>query len=172
MLIVALCAWGLRSGEVASLHSNQLVLDDDKPRIEFEERKNGPSTVALVYGTDLARDRVAATGDGYLFPSRRSKTGHIHRTTVADRFHALADRAGLPDIIDGEPRKPHMARRWWYDRYSATIEDLLEHLEAIAADQGSASARVVKDDYLSAERRRELRREFMHERLTGVFDID
>jgi len=167
MLVVALCAWGLRSNEVASLHADQLVLDGS-PRVEFDERKNGPSTVAVVFGEDVARDRMAATA-GYLFPSNRSRTGHISRSTVASRFHDLADRAGVPGSIDGESRKPHMARRFWYDAYSATVEDLLDHVGDIADEQGSASARVVLDDYLSDDRRRELRREFMTERLTGVF---
>lgn len=170
MLVVALCAWGLRSNEVASLHANQLVLDEN-PRVEFDERKNGPSTVAIVHGDDIARDRMAATTD-YLFPSNRSQTGHISRSTVANRFHDLADRAGVPETIGGNARKPHMARRFWYEAYSATIEDILEHVAEIADEQGSASAQVVRDDYLSAERRRELRREFMAVRLADVFEVE
>ena len=169
MLVVALCAWGLRAGEVASLHADQLVLDDEQPRVEFAERKNGPGSVAIVYGADIARDRIAATGGGYLFPSKRSETGHIHRSTVAAWFPDLADRAGVPEEIDGQSRKPHMGRRWWYDRYTATLEDVLEHVEEIAAEQGSTSVQVVRDSYLSEERLRELRREFMEDRLAHVF---
>lgn len=170
MLVIALCAWGLRASEVASLHTEQLVLEDERPRVEFDTRKNGPGSVAIVYGADVARDRLAVAGDGYIFPSERSETGHIHRTTIADRFHELADRAGVPEKIDGQRRKPHMGRRWWYDRYSATLEELLNHVEEIASEQGSASARVVLDSYLSEERRRELRREFMRGRLAEAFE--
>jgi hypothetical protein len=62
-----------------------------------------------------------------------------------------------------------MGRRWWYDRYTATLEDLLGHVEEIAAEQGSTSVQVVRDSYLSDERLRELRREFMRDRLAEVF---
>lgn len=170
MLVVALCAWGLRAGEVASLHADQLVLDDERPRVKFEERKNGPGSVVIVYGSDVARDRVVANGDEYLFSSKRSKTGHVHRTTIADWFCGLAERASVPEEIDGQHRKPHMGRRWWYDRYTATLEDLLQHVEEVAAEQGSTSAQVVRDRYLSEERRRELRREFMRDRLSKGFE--
>ncbi|KAA9404811.1 glycosyltransferase [Haloarcula hispanica] len=50
-----------------------------------------------------------------------------------------------------------MGRRFWYDAYSRTTQDLLEHVQDIAGEQGSASAKVVSDDYLTDERKRELR---------------
>ncbi|WP_229783103.1 tyrosine-type recombinase/integrase [Haloarcula pellucida] len=174
LLVVALCAWGLRSSEVAALHTSQLVLDDDHPRIEFTERKNGPGSVALIYGADVARDRIAefADGDwnGYLFPSSRSASGHRTRGTILDWFHDLAKRADLPETIGGSRPVPQMGRRFWYDRYSDTVEQLVEHqIQEIAEEQGSASADVVWGNYLSEERRRELRREFMREKLSAAF---
>lgn len=171
MLVVALAAWGLRAGEVAALHDDQLHLDADEPYIEFEERKNGPGTVAIVYGGDVARRHLARV-DGYLFPSARSSTGHVYGATVANWFHDLADRAGVPEEIDGVRRKPHMGRRFWYDAYAQTTEDLLEHVQEIAAEQGSSSAKVVFEDYLTDERKRELRREFMREKLSEAFDAN
>jgi len=64
-----------------------------------------------------------------------------------------------------------MGRRFWYDRYSDTVEMLVEHqVSEIADEQGSASADVVWHDYLSAERRRELRRQFMREKLSAAFE--
>jgi cupin superfamily acireductone dioxygenase involved in methionine salvage len=48
---------------------------------------------------------------------------------------------------------------------------LVEHqVSEIADEQGSASADVVWHDYLSAERRRELRRQFMREKLSAAFE--
>lgn len=175
LLVVALCAWGLRTSEVAALHSKQLHLDSETPHVRFDERKNGPGTVAVIYGVDIARDRLAEFADidgwkGYLFPSARSETGHRTRGTIGNWFEELVERAGISDI-DGEKPVPQMARRFWYDRYSDTVEALVEHqIAEIAAEQGSASADVVWKDYLSEERRRELRREFMREELGDAFD--
>lgn len=178
LLVVALCAWGLRSGEVAALHRSQLVLDVAQPRIEFDERKNGPGSVALVYGEDAVQERIAELADesdwnGYLYPSDRSESGHRTRGTVLDWFDSLTDRAALPDEIGGQAPVPQMGRRFWYDRYSSTVEQLVEHqVREVADEQGSASADVVWNDYLSEERRRELRRQFMREKLADAFDVD
>jgi len=76
----------------------------------------------------------------------------------------------VPREIDGVGRKPHMGRRFWYDAYSQTTEELLSHVQDIAAEQGSASAKVVFEDYLTDERKRELRREFMQEKLADAFE--
>ena len=175
LLVVALCGWGLRSGEVAALHVDQLVLDDDAPRIEFESRKNGPGSVALIYGQDVVEQRIAEFAEedwnGYLFPSPRSASGHRTGGTIRNWFDELADRASLPDEIDGRRPVPQMARRFWYDRYSSTVEELVEHqIQEVAEEQGSASASVVWTDYLSEDRRRELRREFMEEKLASAFE--
>jgi hypothetical protein len=177
LLVVALCGWGLRSGEVAALHCSQLVLDPpeaDVPYVDFEERKNGPGQVSILFGSDAATDRLAELSEreswnGYLFPSPRSATGHRTRQTILSRFDELADRAGLPDELAGEKPVPQMARRFWYDAYSATQEAILEEVGEIAAEQGSASAEVVLQEYLSPERRRRLRRDYMRERLAEAF---
>jgi integrase len=175
LLVVALCGWGLRSGEVAALHADQIVLDDDAPRIEFDQRKNGPGSVALIYGQAVVETRIAQLDDGewngFLFPSSRSGSGHRTGGTIRNWFGELADRAGLPAEIDGRRPVPQMARRFWYDRYSSTVEALVDHqIQAVAEEQGSASATVVWDDYLSEARRRELRRGFMREKLSDAFD--
>jgi len=177
LLVVALCGWGLRSGEVAALYRSQLVLDppdSDVPYVDFEARKNGPGQVSILYGRDAAADRLAELGDweswnGYLFPSARSASGHRTRQTILSRFDDLAERAGLPDELADEKPVPQMARRFWYDAYSATQEAILEEVGEIAAEQGSASAEVVLQEYLSPERRRRLRREYMRERLDEAF---
>jgi len=174
LLVVALCAWGLRSGEVAALHRRQLHLDVENPYIEFTERKNGPGTVAVIYGAAVARTRRAeldADGDwnGYLFPSRRAESGHRTRGTILNWFDDLVARADV-SAVDGHKPVPQMARRFWYDRYSDTIELIVDHqISEIAAEQGSASPEVVWTDYLDEQRRRELRRNFMREKLGDAF---
>ncbi|MGB9950892.1 hypothetical protein ACOZ4F_00595 (plasmid) [Haloarcula marismortui] len=60
----------------------------------------------------------------------------------------------------------------------ATYKALSKHgydnltIQDIADEQGSASAKVVFEDYLTDERKRELRREFMREKLSVAFDTD
>jgi len=173
MLLIGLCAWGLRSGEVASLHRSQLDFDEDV--ISFDKRKNGPGTVAMLYGAETAKQRIGDLEDQesdwnmYLFPSNRSESGHVTSMTIARWFHDIADRARVPEVIDGDQRKPHMGRRFWYDRYSATLDDILEFVDEVAEDQGSSSPDVILNNYLSDERKRELRRRFMKERLADAF---
>jgi len=79
LLVLGLGAWGLRPDEVASLHVSQFVFDTENDDgsysddyIEFEERKNGPGTVNLMFGVDAVQDRIADLEgpgwNGYLFP--------------------------------------------------------------------------------------------------------
>lgn len=185
LLVIAVCAWGLREKEVAALHSDQLAFDtpdEDGLTITFEERKNGPSAVTAVYGASVVRERLAdldtvpddvpgpeQDAETYLFPSSRSASGHICRTTVYNRFRELAEGADLPDTIDGARPSPQLGRRWWYDAWAAAQEQVLEVVDEIADKQGSDSAEVVLSNYLSDERERKLRRRSMRERLTGAF---
>ncbi|WP_224270952.1 tyrosine-type recombinase/integrase [Haloprofundus salinisoli] len=180
LLVLALCAWGLRPNEVARLHIDQFVVDvpdGDVPYIDFRERKNGPGEVSLLYGrTELDR-RLAARADsedwsGYLFPSPHASRKHISRWTVWNRFTELAERAELPDEIDGVSPVPKMGRRFWYDAYSASLDVVLGSLDEIAAEQGSSSAEVVLQNYLSDSRARHLRREYMREQLAEAFETN
>jgi len=173
LLVLALAAWGLRPNEVAALHARQLVLDEDDPHLAFEERKNGPGTVALLFGLEeLAAhlDDLAVDDDwnGYVFPSSRSESGHISVDTVRNRFRRLADRAEV--TVDGETPVPKMGRRWWYQTYAKARAEMLELLEEIAGDQGSTSASVVDENYLDDTPRRKLRRRVMRDALEGVFE--
>ncbi len=178
LLVLALCAWGLRPGEVARLRADQFVLDapdGDVPHVEFRERKNGPGQVSLLYGLDELEDRLASVADaddwaGYLFPSPHASRDHVSRWTVWNRFGSLADRAGLPDEIDGVAPSPKMGRRFWYDAYASSLDVVLGSLDEIAAEQGSSSADVVLRNYLSDARARKLRREYMRERLADAFE--
>lgn len=171
LLVLALCAWGLRRNEVASLHHRQLVLEGDDPHIAFDDRKNGPGTVALIYGLDAVEERLVTLSDdewnGYLFPSARSTSGHIAPETVNNRFHRLAERAGVR--VRGEIPTSKVGRRFWYLTYLESVEQLVDQLGFIADEQGSADATVVADNYLSEAKRRQYRREFMRERLAAAF---
>ncbi|WP_276302370.1 tyrosine-type recombinase/integrase [Halorussus lipolyticus] len=180
LLVVALAGWGLRANEVASLHASQIVRDvgpDEAPYVTFEERKNGPGEVNLVYGLDALDARIADLADGnpddwsgYLFPSKQGETRHVARETIWSRFRDLAERAGLPEEIDGERPSPQLCRRYWYDTYTSVLEGVLDELEDIAAEQGSDDPRVVMSNYLSDERARRVRREFMRAELAKAFE--
>ena len=177
LLVLALCAWGLRPNEVAGLHAQQFALDvpdGEVPHVEFRERKNGPGEVSLLYGLEALESRLeTVAGDddssGYLFPSPHASRDHISRWTVWNRFERLADRVGLPETIDGVSPAPKMGRRFWYDAYSSSLDVVLRSLDEIAAEQGSSSAEVVLQNYLSDTRARRLRREYMREQLMDAF---
>lgn len=175
LLIIALAAWGLRANEVAALHIDQIDRKgDDVPRIEFYERKNGPGSVSILYGMDVLDERLGRMSErtewnGYLWPSTQSDTDHISRQTVWRRFRDLAQEADLPDEIDGERPSPQLCRRFWYDRYSETLQEVIGGLEEIAAEQGSSDPEVVLRNYLSEDRARRLRRESMRENLSEAF---
>jgi integrase len=182
LLVTALCAWGLRPSEVARLHVSQIVFDpehEDVPRLDFApgERKNNEnrrSTVSMLYGVDILRDRIAKLDDeqedwsGYLWPSTSSKTGHRTPDTIANRFKNLAETADV--TVDGSVATPKTGRRFWYDAYAEAIKTVLERLEPAAEDQGSVSASVVHQDYLDEDARRRQRRGEMEERLQEAFE--
>lgn len=172
LLVIALGAWGLRRGEVAALHVSQFVPNADPPRIEFEDRKNGPSAVQLLYGVVDYLDRVEALDEpgwnGYLFPSNASESGHIAPGTVNNRFGRLILDAGV--TLHGDRPTPHACRRFWYNAYQDAMQDLHEQVAPMAEDQGSSSAAVVVDKYLSEEQARRARRDAMRDRLAAVFE--
>lgn len=83
LLVVALAGWGLRTNEVPALHIDQIEgMTEDTPRIEFDERKNGPGSVSILYGIDVLQERLVQMSDQedwsrYLFPSTRSDSDHV-----------------------------------------------------------------------------------------------
>jgi integrase len=172
LLVLALGAWGLRPNEVASLTIDQFVLDDGEDnRIVFEQRKNGPGEVAVLFGVDVLKQRIIDLDDpgwdGYLFPSDRSTTGHISPQTVTNWFKRLAGDAGV--TVEGERPTAKMGRRFWYTTYNEAVKQMMEGLEGIAADQGSSSTEIVSQNYLSEAEKRRYRRESMQDELTEVF---
>ena len=82
LLVLALGAWWLRPNDVASLTVDHFVLGNGEAnRIVFEQGKNGPGEVAVLFGVGVLNLRVVDLThpgwSGYLFPSTRSSTGHI-----------------------------------------------------------------------------------------------
>jgi hypothetical protein len=82
------------------LHVSQFVLDGDDPHIAFEEKKNGPGTVAIHYGVHTVSDHIdqLAEADGWqrdLFPSPSDSNTHVHSDTITNRFKRLAERADV-----------------------------------------------------------------------------
>ena len=180
LLVVALAGWGLRASEVAALHVSQFqrdVPEDDVSFITFENRKNGPSEVSLLFGMDVLDSRINElaeddTWTGYLFPSSQGETPYVTRDTIRNRFQKLASKANLPERIKGERPNPQLCRRFWYDTYTAVLEGVLEGVDEIAAEQGSNDPRVVMQNYLSDSRSRRVRREFMRDQLNAAFGED
>ncbi|ESP86950.1 tyrosine-type recombinase/integrase [Candidatus Halobonum tyrrellensis] len=176
LLVVALAAWGLRAGEAAALHADQFVREGgDVTAVRFDERKNGPGEVSVLYGEETlsARLDALATDDeppGYLFPSAQAASGHVTRGTVWSWFRDLARAADLPDTVDGARPSPQLARRFWYDAYTSVLGPVLDLVGEVADEQGSADPTVVVENYLRDERARDLRREFMRDRLAAAFE--
>jgi integrase len=173
LLVLALGAWGLRPNEVASLTLDQFVLDDDEEnRIVFEQRKNGPGEVAVLFGVGILKQRIVDLEepgwDGHLFPSGRSASGHITPQTVTNRFKQLAEAACV--TVEGEIPTAKMGRRFWYTTYNDAVKQMMEGLEGIAADQGSSSTEIVSQNYLSEAEKRRYRRDSMRDELKGVFE--
>jgi hypothetical protein len=65
-----------------------------------------------------------------------------------------------------------LGRRFWYDAYASSLDVVLESLDEIAAEQSSASAEVVLQNYLSDTRARKLRRAYMRDQLAAAFEPD
>lgn len=84
------------------------------------------------------------------------------------RFDRLIEAAGVT-LHDGQPT-PHACRRFWYNGYQDAMWDLQEQVAPMAEDQGSSSAAVVVDKYLSERQAHRARRDAMRERLAEVFD--
>lgn len=144
------------------------------PYITFEERKNGPSEVTLLFGVEAAQKRMtelySSDWEGYLFPSSQSSTGHITPETVNNRFKRLAERAGV--TVNGQIPTAKMCRRFWYTTYNEALATMMQGLEGIVADQGSASTEVVVKNYLSKSKERRYRRAAMRSELSTVFGKD
>jgi len=73
--------------------------------------------------------------------------------------------------VDGTAPTPKMGRRYWYTAYGAAVRRVAEQFKDIAEEQGSNSADVVLDNYLSKAEKRRHRREEMRGDLEGLFGV-
>ncbi len=173
LIVLGLCAWGLRRSELATLHVENVELQAESPYLSFNTRKNGPGTVALIYGEDVLEDRIARLSnqqgwDGYLFPSPDARRDHLTGETLNRRFKSIAARADVR--VRGELPTSKMGRRFWYSAYADAVEVVIERLQSVAHEQGSSDPMVVFRNYLSEEKRREYLRDAMYDRLAEAFE--
>ena len=173
LIVLGLCAWGLRRSELATLHVENVELQTESPYLSFDTRKNGPGTVALIYGQDALADRISQLSDrqgwdGYLFPSPDARRDHVTGETLNRRFKSIATRADVR--VRGELPTSKMGRRFWYSAYADAVEMVIERLQSVAHEQGSSDPMVVFRNYLSEEKRREYLRDAMYERLAEAFE--
>ena len=173
LIVLGLCAWGLRRSELATLHVENVELQAESPYLSFNTRKNGPGTVALIYGQDVLEDRVVQLSDrqeldGYLFPSADARRDHVTGETLNRRFKSIATRADVR-VRGGLPTSK-MGRRFWYSAYADAVEIVIERLQSVAHEQGSSDPMVVFRNYLSEEKRREYLRDAMYDRLAEAFE--
>ena len=173
LIVLGLCAWGLRRSELATLHVENIELQAESPYLSFDTRKNGPGTVALIYGQDVLSDRIAQLSDrqawgGYLFPSPDARRDHMTGETLNRRFKSIARHANVR--VRGELPTSKMGRRFWYSAYADAVEMVIERLQSVAHEQGSSDPMVVFRNYLSEEKRREYLRDAMYDRLAEAFE--
>jgi site-specific recombinase XerD len=173
LIVLGLCAWGLRRSELASLHVGNIELQDESPYLSFDMRKNGPGTVALIYGQNVLEARIAQLSerkewDGYLFPSPDARRNHVTGETLNRRFKSIAARADVR--VRDELPTSKMGRRFWYSAYADAVETVTERLQSVAHEQGSSDPMVVFRNYLSEEKRREFLRDAMRDRLAAALE--
>lgn len=173
LIVLGLCAWGLRRSELATLHVENVELQAESPYLSFDTRKNGPGTVALIYGQDVLSNRISQLTDrqewdGYLFPSPDARRDHVTGETLNRRFKSIATRADVR--VRGELPTSKMGRRFWYSAYADAVETVIDRLQSVAHEQGSSDPMVVFRNYLSEEKRREYLRDAMYDRLAEAFE--
>ena len=173
LIVFGLCAWGLRRSELASLQVKNIELQAESPYLSFDSRKNGPGTVALIYGQGFLEARIAELSereqwDNYLFPSSDARRDHVTGETLNRRFKSIAARADVR--VRDELPTSKMGRRFWYSAYADAVETVIERLQSVAYEQGSSDPMVVFRNYLSEEKRREYLRDAMYERLAEAFE--
>ncbi|MCW8173704.1 hypothetical protein D8S78_24150 [Natrialba swarupiae] len=166
------CAWGLRRSELASLHARNIELQVDSPHLTFETRKNGPGTVALIYGQTALEDQVTRLSDrddwnGYLFSSSDTRRDHVTGETINRRFKTIAARADVR--VQGNLPTSKMGRRFWYSTYADAVETIIDRLQSVAHEQG-----VVIQWWCfrttSRKKRRGYLRDAMRDRLEKAFE--
>lgn len=154
VLIVMYAGAGARSNDLQELDARRDIQFGDSVIIKYRIRKNGPGTAVLMAGriilqNHLAKLRQDPEWNGRLFPSNRSETGSRTPNTLRRWFKELVEIAGI--TIDGTKPTPINCRKFWYSEYSRAGLQMLPLVEQVTDEQGSESADVVLNSYLSDE---------------------
>lgn len=92
-VMIALAAYqGLRASEIARVHSDDIELDAGTLRVLG---KGGRTDYLPLH--DAILELVPRMGDGYWFPARSGREGHIKGQSVSDLLHDARERAGIVD---------------------------------------------------------------------------
>lgn len=91
MIILAAYA-GLRASEIAAVHSDDLDLVSGTLKVLG---KGGRTDYLPLH--DMIRELAPTMGDGWWFPARRGRAGHIKGQSVSDLLHDARERAGIVD---------------------------------------------------------------------------
>jgi integrase len=96
---------GARTANVQAMRWSELDLDQAIWRVKGEESKNSdPQTIPLVEeAVAILRARQKSTASVFVFPSPKSKSGHITSTSKA--WMRILQRAGLSDIVKHDLRR-------------------------------------------------------------------
>lgn len=166
LLVVLLGFAGIRPNDVTLIYSDDVILDDVDPRIQFgEERKNGRGSAAILAGVDVIDDYLSYLADewsdwnGALFPSEQSADGTRSVAWVRNRVDEIVSRAGVT-LDDGSVPTPKHFRRFWFTAYTEAVSEFLDLVDDIADEQGSNDPKIVSDHYLPDQQRRDHLRQY------------
>ncbi|MFD6699669.1 MULTISPECIES: tyrosine-type recombinase/integrase [unclassified Microbacterium] len=83
---------GLRASEIAAVHADDFDLHAGTIKVLG---KGGRTDYLPLH--DVIRELVPQMGDGYWFPARRGRAGHIRGQSVSDLLHDARERAQIAD---------------------------------------------------------------------------
>lgn len=83
---------GLRAFEIAAVHADDVDLEAGTLKVLG---KGGRLDYLPLH--DLIREIAPSMGDGWWFPARGGRSGHIHGRSVSDQLHDARVRAGITD---------------------------------------------------------------------------
>lgn len=91
-MILLACYQGLRASEIARVHAGDL----DMHALTLKVLGKGDKTDYLPLHETIV-ELAPTMGDGYWFPARGGREGHIHGGSVSDLLHDARERAGITD---------------------------------------------------------------------------
>lgn len=83
---------GLRASEIAAVHSDDIDLESGTLKVLG---KGGRTDYLPLH--DVIRELAPTMGEGWWFPARGGREGHIRGGAVSDQLHDARERAGIVD---------------------------------------------------------------------------